>query len=123
MSYAERHRVSVTTDASGDATTYTPVITGRIAAIVYTKTDFASGVDFTITSEATGQSIWAESDVNASKTVAPMQPGHSQAGVALTYASGGTAVTQPIVVASDRVKIVVGSGGDTKTGTFDVILS
>lgn len=123
MSYAERHTVSVTTDASGDATAYSPVITGRIVSIAYAKTDFADTVDFTITAEATGQGIWTESNVTASKTVAPMQPAYSQAGAALLYASGGTAVTTPIFVASDRVKIVVASGGDTKTGTFTVTVA
>lgn len=123
MSYAERHTVSVTTDASGDATDYSPVITGRIVSIAYAKTDFEDTADFTITAEATTQGLWTEANVTASKTVAPMQPAYSQAGAALLYASGGTAVTVPIFVASDRVKIVVASGGDTKTGTFTVTVA
>lgn len=122
-SYAERHSVTVTTDASGDATAYVPssgAITGRIASIQYVKTDYANGVDFAITLEATGQGLWTESDVNAAKTVAPRQPTHSQAGVAALYAAGGTAVGDHIVAANDRVKIVVAQGGATKVGQFIV---
>ena len=29
MAYAERHTVSITTDASGDSTDYTPVVTAQ----------------------------------------------------------------------------------------------
>ena len=35
---------------------------------------------------------------------------------------GGTAVQDHIAVAQDRIKIVVASGGNTKSGTFTVIL-
>lgn len=125
MSYAERHAVSLTTDASGDVTGYTPVITGKIVNVIYAKdgtTPFADGVDFTITAEATGQTIWQESDVNASKTVAPRQPTHDTVGAASLYAGSGEPVEDAIVLAADRVKIVVAQGGDTKTGVITVIV-
>ena len=121
MAYAERHTVTVTTNASGAGTGYTPVVTGRIIAIIYSKTDFADGVDFTITSETTGQTIWSQENVNASATVAPRQATHSTAGVAATY-DGTRAVLAAVVVANERVKISVASGGNTKTGTFYVIV-
>lgn len=120
--YVERHRVSIATAADGSATEYTPVITGRLLAIVYTKIDFANGVDFTITAEATGETIWTEQNVNASKTVAPRQATHSTAGVAALYAAAGQSVNDYVAVAQDRVKIAIASGGATKTGTFDVIV-
>lgn len=120
--YAERHEVPLTTDASGDATGYTPVITGRILGVRYVKDDFADGVDFEITLEATGETVWDEDNVNASATRSPRQATHSTAGVAALYASGGEAVGGYIVAANDRVKIVVANGGDTKSGTFHVIV-
>jgi hypothetical protein len=55
----------------------------------YVKTDFADGSSFTITSEATGETIWSESSVNASATRAPRQATHSTAGVASLYAASG----------------------------------
>lgn len=122
MSYAQRHTVALTTAADGTATGYTPVVTGKISAIHYVKTDFANGVDFTVTSEATGETIWAEADVDASATRAPRQATHSTAGVASLYAAAGTAVEDKIAVANDRIKIVIAQGGDTKTGSIIVVL-
>jgi len=120
--YAERHTVIIVTDESGDAIGYTPVVTGRVATVRYVKTDFSDGVDFDVTAEATGEIIWDEDNVNASKTVAPRQATHSTAGVAALYAAAGLAVLDQIAVAKDRVKIVVANGGDTKTGTFHVVI-
>ena len=122
MSYAERHRLTLKTDASGDVTGYTPVIMGRIIAIVYTKTDYATGVDFAITAEATGEGIWTESNVDASATRAPRQPTHDNVGAASLYAASGEPVEDYIVLAADRVKIVVSNGGNAKSGQFDVIV-
>lgn len=120
--YAQRHVVALTTNASGAATGYTPVVNGRVLQVHYVKTDFADGVDFAITSEATGQSIWTDTNINASEVVAPRQPTHGQDGSASLYASAGEPVEDHIVLANDRVKIVIASGGDTKTGTFHVVI-
>ena len=122
MSYAERHAIAVTTDASGNATAYSPVLTGKINSITYAKTDFADGVDFTITAEATAQNLWTETNVNASKTVAPRQPTHGQDGTASLYAAGGEPVEDKIALANDRVKIAIAQGGNTKSGTFYVTM-
>lgn len=122
MSYVQRHVIALTTDADGDATGYTPVLSGRLSAIHYVKTDFADGVGFTITSEATGQSLWTDTNINASEVVAPRQPTHGQDGSASLYADAGEPVEDKICLANDRVKIVVASGGNTKTGTFHVVL-
>lgn len=118
-----RFKVTVTTDGSGAATAYTPRLQGELHSIHYVKTDFANGVDFTITSEATGESLWAESDVNASAVRYPRQATHSNAGVAALYAAGGTAVQARSALASDRIKIVIAQGGATKTGTFHFLVA
>jgi hypothetical protein len=86
------------------------------------KTDFANGVDFAVTAEATGENIWTEADVNASASRYPRAPTHSQAGVASLYAAAGTAVQAPVGVSNDRVKIAITSGGNAKTGTFHVMV-
>lgn len=120
-----RHKVSVTTASDGSATAYTPRVAGKIHSIHYVKdgsTGFADGVDLTITAEATGESILAKSDVNASAVFYPRAPTHSQAGVASLYATDGTAVQDRIGLASDRVKIVIASGGDTKVGAFHILV-
>lgn len=123
--HAERHTVTLTTDADGDAEGYTPAVTGRVLAIHYVKPGsggFADGVDFDITAEATGEELWDEDDVNASATRAPRQPIHGADGAASLFAGAGEAVRDHIAIARDRVKIVVANGGDTKTGTFHVII-
>lgn len=117
--FLKRYAVTVTTNSSGDGTSYTDVIDhGEIKQIRYVKTDFADGVDFVVSLEDTGVIVWDEDDVNASGTRCPQQATHlNTSGAAALYASGGTAVLRPVVVAGERIKVVVASGGDTKTGT------
>jgi len=118
----KRHTVSLTTNGTGDATGYTPVLNGRLSQIRYVKTDFADGIDVVVTAEATGEILWDEDNVNASATRAPRQATHDTVGVASLYAGSGEPVEDKIVLAADRVKIVVANGGDTKTGTFHIVL-
>lgn len=122
MSFAQRHIVAVTTASDGSVTSYSPVVTGKISAIHYLKTDFADGVDFAITAEATGETLWTEANVNSAAVRAPRQAVYSTAGVAALYAGGGTAVFDKIALANDRVKIAVTNGGNAKAGTFHIVL-
>lgn len=117
-----RFVVSVTTASDGTATVYSPYLSGLIHEIHYIKTDFADGVDFTITAEATGETIWTQSDVNAAAVKAPRQATHSTVGVAALYASGGTAVNDRIALGRDRVKIAIAQGGNAKTGAFHIVV-
>jgi hypothetical protein len=122
MSFIQRFEVTVTTAADGSATVYSPTVGGLLSQIRYVKSDFADGSTFTITAEATGETLWAESAVNASATRAPRQATHSTAGVAALYAGSGTAVNDKIGISNDRIKIVIASGGNAKSGTFHFIL-
>lgn len=120
--HVKRYRVTLTTDASGDATGYTEDVGsgGEVKQILYTKTDFANGVDFVITGETTGVVIWDQDDVNASELSAPQAATElNTTGAAATY-DGTRVVLKPIVVANERIKVVVASGGDTKIGTVDI---
>lgn len=123
--HVEKRQVSVTVNSSGDGTGYTENVTGRILSVIYEKASsggYDNGVDFVVTVEETGQIIWDEDDVNASAIRAPRQPIHSQVGVAALYAGGGSPVLDHIVLANQRIKVVVASGGDTKTGTFKFLV-
>lgn len=123
MSYAKRlAAIAVTTAADGSATAYSDVCTGKVSTVRYVKTDFADGSTITMTAEATGETIWSESNVNASATRAPRQATHSTAGVPALYAAAGTAVNDKIALAVDRVKIVIAAGGSVKSGTFYIVL-
>jgi len=119
-----RYKVSVTTDGSGSAVAYSPRIAGEIHSIQYVKdgsNGYATGVDFTITAEATGENIWTQANVDASAVVYPRAATHSQAGAAALYAAGGTGVLARIGIASDRVKIAIAQGGAAKVGVFHIL--
>ena len=118
-----RYKVPITTAADGSAIAYSPFLSGEIHSIQYVKTDFANGVDFTVTSEKTGENIWAESDVNATASRYPRAATHNQSGAAALYAAGGTPVQARIGLAGDRVKIVVAQGGNAKTGTIHILVA
>jgi hypothetical protein len=121
----QRYDVTVTTDGSGNATVFSPILTGRIINIIYTadgSTPYAGTVDFTITLEATGQGLWTELNIAGSKTVSPQQPTHDQVGAAALYAAGGTAVRDFVFAANDRVKIALAQGGATTKGLFQIIV-
>lgn len=116
-----RFVVSAVTSAGGDFEGYTPELPrgGELISCRYIKTDFDDGVDFTITSEDTGESLWAESNVNASATRYPRAATHSVAGAASLYAAAGEGVFDRVMLgADDRIKVVVASGGNAKSGAF-----
>jgi hypothetical protein len=118
----KRFKVTVTTAADGSATAYTPRLSGKLHAIHYVKTDFADGVDFTITDEATGESLWTDTNINASEVVRPRAPVHDQAGAARLFAAGGTAVPDLIAMGNTRIKIVIAAGGNAKIGVFHFVV-
>lgn len=116
-----RFVVPVTVSSGGAATEYSPHVSGSLVSIAYVKDDFADGVDFTITAEDSGETLWAEEDVNASAVRHPRAALHSQAGAATTY-DGTRAVLGMTTLGVDRVKIVVASGGTSTSGTFHITI-
>ena len=115
----------VVTAADGSATAYSPYLSGYVDKIVYTRAladNYTDGVDFTITADVTGETIWTEVNVNASVFKAPRLATHTTAGVAALYAAGGVAVLDRISLSRDRVKIVLADGGDTHTGLFQIFV-
>lgn len=118
-----RFTIPAVVASDGSGTFYSPYISGFIETIQYVKTDYADGVDFACTLEATTEGVWSESNVNASEINHPRAATHSTAGVALVYASGGTAVSDKIAVGRDRLKIAVTSGGTSTTGSFILTIS
>ena len=120
--YPHVETVAVTTDASGDATVYSAHVRGLLSQIRYVKDDFDNGVDFTITNETTGETLWTQSNVNADATVAPRQATHGTDGTASLYAAAGEPVEDKIAIPGHRIKIVIAQGGDTKNGTFHFTL-
>jgi hypothetical protein len=123
--YVSRQAVPVTTDAGGNATAYSEVVTGRIQQITYVpdgSNPLDTGADIVVTGEASAVAIVSKLNIGTSGfSIAPRQATHAVAdGSALLYAAGGTAVGDKIAVAQERVKIVVAQGGNTKSGVFHV---
>lgn len=106
--------VTVVTASDGSATAYSPPIGGKILAIQYVKTDYADTVDFTITDEASAANLYTLANQTASATKYPRFLG--QDGVASNLTGW---YVEP--VCTQRVKIVLAAGGDTKTGLFRVV--
>lgn len=126
-----RFVVPITVDANGDATAYSPVLSGKLVSFRYIKPGSggfdaplvspADQVEFTITAEDTGETLWAESNVTASATRYPRASTDSVAGVDATY--DGTYVVQgKIALSQDRVKFVIANAGDETTGTFHITI-
>ena len=65
--------------------------------------------------------MWAEANVNLSATRAPRQATHNTSGVAAEYVTGFP-VNERFALGNDRIKIVVSSGGNVKTGTIHITL-
>lgn len=116
----KEHAVTVTTDGSGDGTGYTPHVTGKVIQIRYVNTDLSTP-DITVTREDTGQALWTEAGVASNKLVLPRQGVHDLAGASATY-DGTRLIREPGYIYRDRVKIVVAGAGDTKSGTFHVMI-
>ena len=117
MTYVERKITTVVTDSSGDADVLLPVVNGRVVRVKYIKNDYADTVDFTITTKESAQNLWVESNVTASKAVSPKVLSSDTVGadIAGEY--------QHIFATGEEIRIVVAAGGDTKTGTFEVIIA
>jgi hypothetical protein len=118
----KRYKVTVTTAADGTVTAYSNRLSGLLHSIEYVKR--ASGgyedtVDFAVTDEATGKSLWAESNVTASKTCMPRGATHTTVGVAATL-DGTVAALDKLALANTRVKFVLAQGGNAKIGDFHV---
>ncbi len=122
-----RSAITLTTDGAGAATGYIPgdgrrSLTGRVVSLGYTRTDYLTTVDITITSELAGESIWTEANVTATKRIVPLQAAHTTAGVAVEY-EAGKPIYEPVHLVKDRLKIVLAQGGNAKVGVFAVVIA
>lgn len=122
--YVEQHTIQVLTDASGNFTGYTPPVTGRILQVRYIPDGTAplDGLaDLDITGADTGVVIVDKNDIGSvAFTAAPRQPTHDAALAASLYAASGEPVEDAVVVAQERLKLVIAQGGAAKSGTFHI---
>lgn len=123
----KRYIVEVETASDGTGTGYTgSVVNGKVVSVQYVKDGgadaYADGVDVIVSGEATGAIVWDEDNVNASCIRHVKAASYlNTSGAAMLFAAGGTAVPADVVIAGERIKIAIASGGDTKTGTFHIV--
>ncbi len=119
--HAVSHAISFTTDTNGAATAYTSTdVNGRVLQIQYVKDDAANGSTITLTGKDTGVPIFAITGMNASATHQVRRAATDAAGAAITYDTTN-AVHECVVLAGERIKCVVSSGGSEKSGALAII--
>ena len=121
MAFPVRETVVITTATGGGAVAYTATAyRGDVRAIVYTSATaavaFASTVDFTIVGEESGITIWKQDNITASRTVYPVAPAITATGAASTI------LQRPIPLTGERIKFTLAQGGNTKRGSFVVVV-
>ena len=106
---------AITTAVGGAATVYLgSKLKGRVHAIKYVPTSIATGAGLTITGETTGVPILVKANAGTSTVwYYPRVLVNKN-----TDGSGATDALADIHVLNERIKVVVASGGDAKTGTI-----
>lgn len=118
-------KLTGTTDASGDLTvTSVASYNGRLALVQWIDGDFADGVDavLSMTNTDAGVDVTLLTLTNANDdALYPVRAiAKDQAGATITY-DGTNEIYEPLPVVG-KLKLVVSSGGDTKTGGAVVFL-
>ena len=113
------HTVAVTTDGSGDATVYSEPTFGVVLAVRYVphdSTPLDAAADITITDNGTGQNVLTITNVGGgAREFLPRGVTVTTSGVEATY--DGTRIVLGSVPVAGAIKVVVASGGATKSGT------
>jgi hypothetical protein len=130
--FTQRFTVPLATSAGGTQTTTTTdqgvngQVNGRILEVYYVPdgtVPLATGAVVTLTGETTGIPILTVTGIGTTAVnYAPRQATHTIAGAASLYASGGTAVTDHIYIANERVQVTISSGGASKSGTLYIVV-
>lgn len=116
-------RITVLTDASGNATVYSDAFSGVVLGIKVTRGTLTSGaVDVTVTVDGTAQPVVTLTNIAADTWIYPRVPVQDEAGANALFAAGGTSLREPVPVSADRLKFVVAQGGNALTGSIDVLI-
>lgn len=118
-------KITATTDASGDATAYSEAsYNGELYAVQWIDGDFADGVDAVLsvanTDAAVDLTLLTLTNANNDAMYYPRHQIHDAAGAGVTYDGTNEVYGKAPVVG--KLKLVVSSGGNTKTGGVVVYL-
>lgn len=111
--------------ASGTGSADTDPLSGRIIGVRYIKdgvAPFSDGVDLTVSTVTTGQTILTITDMNASVIKYPYTIQHESAGGADAIYATGNEVRVPIYVFNEKVRFAVAQAGNNTTGQFQLLL-
>jgi len=112
-------RLYGTTDASGDLSLTSTVTTlGLVHEVEWIDGDFADGVDAVISvvrdGNAANITLLTLTNANDDATYRPREPVHDNAGAAVTFDGTNEIYDKPVV--NGKLKLVVSSGGNAKSG-------
>lgn len=117
--------VTMTTDASGDATASTVGTTyGRLVAVGYKKGTLDASADITVTDANSGATILSTTDGFAAAATAWFRPTSvitDNAGTAVTAAATAPNVNRDILL-TGKVKVGVANGGNAGTGYLYLVI-
>ncbi len=118
-----KHSVTVKSVNLAAVPKFSEKLSGIIHSITYVKNAdgaiaFTDSVDFRITNEETGETIWSEDAVNASETIYPRPFAQKTDGTVLLYATGEEVPVEGFMLFDQRVKFVVIDPGTLKSGIF-----
>lgn len=120
MSHFEPVRLITTTDGSGDATIESVnTYNGELAMVQWIDGDLVDGVDavlsVTDTDSGVDYTLLTLTNANDDAFYLTRKGVTDETGAAMLYAAGGTAVPGKLPVVG-RLKLVISSGGASKTG-------
>ena len=121
--FFKQQTVSITTDASGNGTGFTEVVNGRVLAIIYAPdgtTPYSNNFQAVFTTDVSLQAVLTKSQATATNPYS-IYP-KVQNGAVVDGSSIAATFDFIPLAGSERVKIVISGGGNTKTGQFTVIL-
>lgn len=109
---------TITTDGSGDATVYlVGNLRGFVVAFKYSPGTIATGASLTITGDTSATPIMTKTSAGTSDVWYYPRALMNE----VADGAAGSAGTELIPIVDEQIKVVVASGGATKTGTIEVI--
>lgn len=105
-------KISLFTDASGDAVGWLGPFTGLLTDIVYEHVDYASGADVVVVVDSSGASVLSVTNIAASGRYPVLVQASNTGGTAIVGAH------VPLRLEFDRLRVTVSSAGVNKLGLF-----